>query len=313
MSGVFRGGPVHVRVPATSANLGPGYDTLGLALSWYDDVVARIADDGLVIDIAGEGESVARDETHLVVRAMRSTFDRLGSRPPGLELSCANRIPHGRGLGSSAAAIVSGVALARALVVGGDDRLPDDEAFALAAELEGHPDNVAACWYGGLTVAWTDGGTARAARTEVRADIHPVALVPPFESSTAAARGVLPAVVPHADAAFTGARTALLVSVLSGAGPLDALLAATADRLHQTYRAASMPLTSGLVEDLRAQGLPAVISGAGPTVLVLARDHVEVEQIAAAVPAGWRCEALLVDSAGAHLVPAPRSDGAAEL
>jgi homoserine kinase len=302
-----------VRVPATSANLGPGYDTLGLALSWYDDVVARVIDDGLVIDVAGEGEALARDESHLVVRAMRATFQRLAAKPPGLELSCANRIPHGRGLGSSAAAIVAGVALARALVVGGDERLPDDEAFALAAQLEGHPDNVAACWYGGLTVAWTEAAGARAARAEVRADVRPVALVPPFESSTTAARGVLPAVVPHADAAFTAARTALLVSALSGAAPLDSLLTATEDRLHQNYRAAAMPQTAQLVELLRAQGLPAVVSGAGPTVLVLARDEVEVERIGAVVPDEWRCEALTVDAAGAHLVPSPRSTTAAEL
>ena len=152
---------------------------------------------------------------------MRATFDRLGGQPPGLELSCANRIPHGRGLGSSAAAIVAGVLLARALSVGGDERLPDETAFALAAELEGHPDNIAACFFGGLTIAWTELGTARAVRTDVRAAVRPVALVPPFESSTAAARGLLPATVPHADAAFAAARSALLVAVLAGTAGTD--------------------------------------------------------------------------------------------
>ena len=154
MTPTFRLGTVRVRVPATSANLGPGYDAFGLALSWYDDVTARIADTGLRVDVSGEGERVARDESHLVVRAMRAAFDRLGGQPSGIELSCTNRIPHGRGLGSSAAAIVAGVSLGRALVDGGADLLPHDAGFALAAELEGHLDNVAACCYGGVTVAW---------------------------------------------------------------------------------------------------------------------------------------------------------------
>src|SRR6201996_3466331 len=145
MRPAFRGGAVHVRVPATSANLGPGFDALGLALELVDDLVARIGEDGLAIDVAGEGETLPRDEAHLVVKAMRATFDRLGGQPRGLELSCANRIPHGRGLGSSASAIVAGVLLARSLVLGGEQQLGDADVLALASELEGHPDNVAAC------------------------------------------------------------------------------------------------------------------------------------------------------------------------
>src|ERR1700760_4149221 len=145
---VFRAGPVHVRTPATSANLGPGFDALGLALDLFDDVVAAVTDDGLSVDVAGEGEALARDENHLVVRAMRATFDRLGGQPRGLELSCANRIPHGRGLGSSAAAIVAGVLLARALVLGGAQALSLADVLGLASRLEGHPDNVAACLLG---------------------------------------------------------------------------------------------------------------------------------------------------------------------
>lgn len=297
----FLDAPVRVRVPATSANLGPGYDALGLALTLYDDVTACVASGGVQIDVTGEGESVARDESHLVMRAMRATFDRLGQHPAGLVLSCTNRIPHGRGLGSSAAAIVAGVAAARALTSEGAERLPDDDAFAHAAALEGHPDNVAACWYGGLTIAWTDGQTARAARTEVAHGIRPVVLIPEFASSTAAARGVLPATVAHADAAFTGARTALLTAVLSGSVPPDALFEATADRLHQPYRAASMPAAAELVATLRAAGLAAVVSGAGPTVLVLARSDVEVNQVRAAPPADWRCAELSVDRAGARV------------
>jgi homoserine kinase len=132
----FRGGAVHVRVPATSANLGPGFDALGLALALHDDVVARIGDEGVVIDVAGEGaDEVPRDESHLLARTMQATFDVLGGQPHGIELSCANRIPHSRGLGSSAAAIVAGILLARALVLGGDERLPDDEVLDLASRL----------------------------------------------------------------------------------------------------------------------------------------------------------------------------------
>ena len=216
MRPAFRAGPVHVRAPATSANLGPGFDSLGLALALYDDVVARVVDSGLDIDVAGEGEDVTRDEDHLVVRAMRATFDKLGGQPYGLQLSCANRIPHGRGLGSSAAAIVAGVVLARGLVVGGEQHLPDADAFALAARLEGHPDNVAACFHGGLTIAWTQDRRAHAVRAEVSPVLRPVVLVPPNESSTATARGVLPRTVPHADAAHAAARSALLVAVLDG-------------------------------------------------------------------------------------------------
>ncbi|HEY2299794.1 MAG TPA: homoserine kinase [Jatrophihabitans sp.] len=299
----FRAGSVHVQVPATSANLGPGYDCLGVALSLHDDLVARVVDDGVSIDIAGEGAHLNRDEKHLVLRAMRAGFDAMGGQPRGVQLSCANRIPHGRGLGSSAAAIVAGVVLARALVAGGEQLLPDPAAFALAADLEGHPDNVAACFYGGLTIAWTDGANARATRAGVDPAIRPVLLVPPFESSTAGARGLLPATVPHADAVFGVGRSALLVAVLTGAAPAEHLLAATEDRLHQTYRASATPETAALVAELRAAGHAAVVSGAGPTVLVLARGDVEVEQISAAVPDAWRCLALAVDGRGACVVP----------
>jgi homoserine kinase len=303
----FRGGAVHVRVPATCANLGPGFDALGLALGWYDDVVARAADEGLVIDVAGEGEDLPRDEKHLVVRAMRATFDKLGGQPHGLELSCANRIPHGRGLGSSAAAIVAGVTLARALVVGGDERLSTADVLALASQLEGHPDNVAACVLGGLTIAWTEPSAAagqvaaHAVRLDCDPSIRPVVFVAPSTSSTRRARRLLPETVPHADAAFNAARAALLVAALTG--DPQALFAATEDRLHQPYRAPAMPKSADLVARLRSKGLPAVVSGAGPTVLVLARDEAEVEAALAAAPTRWQATEVPVDLAGAQLVP----------
>jgi homoserine kinase len=298
----FVEGGVRVRVPATSANLGPGFDALGLALSRYDDLEVRVAGSGLRIEISGEGEALPRDESHLVLRALRATFDVLGGQPPGLSLTCVNRIPHGRGLGSSAAAIVSGVVAARALVGDGATALPDPAALALATELEGHPDNVAACLLGGLTVAWTGPDGARAVRLDAVDAIRPVVLIPPFEASTKAARGLLPDVVPHADAAFAAGRAALLIAALTGA--TEALFAGTEDRLHQQYRVPAMPESAALVAELRSAGYPAVISGAGPTVLVLATSAAGAGAVAAAAPAGWLVEELAVDTAGARAVAA---------
>jgi homoserine kinase len=291
------------RVPATSANLGPGFDALGLALGLYDDVTARVGDGELTIAVAGEGADVARDESHLVVRAMRAAFAQLGCQPRGLELTCVNRIPHGRGLGSSAAAIVAGVLLARALVVDGEQALPDEDVLALADSIEGHPDNVAACLLGGLTIAWTAGGQARAVRVPCDVPVTPVVAIPPFTASTAEARGLLPANVAHADAAFAAGRAALLVAGLSAAP--EVLMDATEDRLHQDYRAPAMPRSAELVASLRAAGLPAVVSGAGPTVLVLARGDGEVERARSLVPSGWRAETLSVADTGARVL-APR-------
>lgn len=300
----FVQGAAHVQAPATSANLGSGFDTLGLALSLHDDVRASIGVEGLVLEVRGEGVDLARDETHLLVRAMRAAFHRLGGQPPGLVIDCTNRIPHGRGLGSSAAAIVAGVQLARALVVDGRAQLPDDAAFALAAELEGHPDNVAACLFGGLTICvGPPDGEVRAVRCAVRADVRPVALIPPYASSTAAVRGLLPPTVPYADAPFAAARTALLVAQLTSADvDPELLLLATDDRLHQPYRAAAMPESAALVAALRGDGHAAFVSGAGPTVLALARDQVEVQKISATVPRGWRAEPMAVDSEGARVI-----------
>ncbi len=298
----FRGGVIRVRVPATSANLGPGFDALGLALGLHDEVIARIGDDGVVVDVAGEdADVVPRDESHLIVRSMRATFDRFGGQPRGIELVAANHIPHGRGLGSSAAAIVAGVLLARELVLGGEEQLDDAAVLSLASDLEGHPDNVAPCLLGGLTVAWTADGRAQAARLECVPAISPVVLIPPTPSSTEQARKLLPADVPHADATFNAARAALLVAALGG--HTEALLAATDDRLHQPYRAPAMVATAALVADLRAVGLAAVVSGAGPSVLVLARDDAELARATELAPTGWRVEQPGVDQRGAHIVP----------
>jgi homoserine kinase len=290
---------VRVRVPATSANLGPGFDALGLALALYDDVVVRVVDEGLYVDVAGEGaESVPRTRRHLVVRALSAGFEALGGQPRGLEVVCANRIPHGRGLGSSAAAVVAGLTAARALVLGGADLLDDDALLALATELEGHPDNVAACLLGGLTLAWTSAdGPARAVRLPVRSDLRPVVFIPTTSSSTARARKQLPETVPHVDAARNAARSALLVHALA-ADP-ELLFVATEDRLHQPYRAAGQARTASLVEALRADGVPAVVSGAGPSVLAFAKP---ADDLSSYAPRGWAVEVLAVDGAGVELL-----------
>ncbi|MEU6171328.1 homoserine kinase [Streptantibioticus parmotrematis] len=297
----FRAAAVRVRVPATSANLGPGFDALGLALGLYDDVVVRVADSGLHVDIAGEGaDTLARDEKHLVVRSLRTAFDLLGGQPRGLEVVCANRIPHGRGLGSSSAAICAGIIAARAVTIGGPDKLDDAALLELATEIEGHPDNVAACLLGGFTLAWTESGAARAIRMDPAASVVPVVFVPAKAVLTETARGLLPRTVPHVDAAANAGRAALLVEALTRRPEL--LLAATEDRLHQEYRAPAMPQSVALVGRLRADGVPAVVSGAGPTVLALT-DEGSAEKVAALAGPGWAANRLALDTSGAGVLP----------
>jgi homoserine kinase len=302
----FRAAPVRVRVPATSANLGPGFDALGLSLGLYDDVVVRVADSGLHIDIAGEGaDTLPRDERHLLVRALRTAFDALGGQPRGLEIVCANRIPHGRGLGSSSAAICAGITAARAVTIGGDTRLDDEALLELATEIEGHPDNVAACLLGGFTIAWMDGGAARAVGLEPSRSVVPVVFVPSKPVLTEAARGLLPRTVPHVDASANAGRAALLVEALTRRPEL--LLPATEDRLHQDYRTPAMPESVALVNRLRADGVPAVISGAGPTVLALTDDAM-ADKVVRMAGDGWASERLALDAAGASVLPLAPQD-----
>jgi len=256
--------PVRVTVPASTANLGSGFDALGLALALYDVVEVRVAGAGVTGTVTGEGADLVVDEKHLVVRALRAAADQLGLDLPGVELTCVNAIPHARGLGSSAAAIVAGIAAGYALA----GRPLDGDALHLAASFEGHADNVAASLSGGLALAWVeDGSRYHAVRLEPHAELRPVVLVPAEHSATSLTRGLLPATVPHADAAFAAGRCALAVHALT-ARP-DLLLAATADRLHQDYRADAWPNTLRVVRELRDNGVPATVSGAGPSVFAL--------------------------------------------
>ena len=297
----FVEGPVRASVPATSANLGPGFDSLGLALGLRDELEAEVTGSGLLVEVAGPGaDDVPRDERHLVVRAMRTAFDAMGANPPGLRLSCANVVPHARGLGSSSAAIVGGLVLARALVAGGRLLLDDDAVLRLAAGLEGHPDNVAPALFGGFVISGRDeDGGFYAVGSTVDPRIGAVVFVPPDAVSTEVARGLLPAEVPHADAAADAGRTALLVAAL--AGRPDQLLRATRDFLHQEYRRPAMPESLDLVDRLRRDGVPAIVSGAGPTVLAFTRSGSADPALAARCPEGWVAHQLAVDHEGARV------------
>jgi homoserine kinase len=302
------GRPVAVRVPATSANLGPGFDSLGLALTLHDIVEARIIPDGISIEVSGAGEDrLDAGEGHLVIRAMRAAFGLLGAQPPGIALRCVNRIPQGYGLGSSAGAVVAGLLAARALGPGGET-LTDTELLRLANQLEGHPDNVAACLAGGLTIAWRSSSGIRTASLAPLPGLTPVVCVPELPLATAEARQVLPPAVPHADAAANSARAALLIAALTADPGL--LMDGTEDFLHQPYRTAVMPATAHLVGRLRAAGIPAVVSGAGPAVLALTLAGAHpgpeaVAPIASATETRWQVHALDVDRDGATVRPDP--------
>lgn len=298
---------VEVRVPASSANLGPGFDSVGCALGVWDSCRASVTEEpGLVVTVRGEGEGVVPlDATHLVHRAMQVAWAELGVEPPsGLVLDCRNEVPHGRGMGSSATAIVTGIVAAQGLhdLSRGRAGGTVDLGFAnsLAARLEGHPDNASASVYGGATLSWTDdrGSGTTTVHLPVHPDIEPVVFAPDTQLSTAKARSVLPQQVRLADAAANSARAALLTHAL-GAAP-EHLLSATRDWLHQEARRSSYAGSMALVDALRAEGHAAVISGAGPSVLVLAgRD--DVDAVRGYGGDGWRVLTPGIPSQGARV------------
>lgn len=319
---------VHVKVPATSANLGSGFDTIGLALDYYDELTFTLSDGpdnhSVTVLIDGEGEdTLPRDETNLVVSTFRKACNTFGLDRLGFTLEAHNRIPQARGMGSSAEAIVAGISAAAAFAHDGE--LNRDAIFELAATIEGHPDNVAPAVYGGLTVSWDyqtpEGvGSTRVSGGEplsggfhtvnypVSERIHASVFVPDYELSTEKARQALPASVPYHDAIFNVSRVGLLPGAMNPGvlhGGLDAnavLFCATQDRLHQPYRKDLMTPSWELIETLRECGYAAAVSGAGPCVLVLhdgdAREDIEraaAEQLASG---HWRVLHLTVNTTG---------------
>jgi homoserine kinase len=290
-------------VPATSANLGPGFDSLGLALSIHDHLAAMVTEDpGVLVTVEGEGaDTLPTDEEHLVAQAMSRAWTAMGVEAPGVIIRCVNAIPQGRGLGSSAAAIVAGILLARGLAEEGETLLPEPEILGIATRMEGHPDNVAAALLGGFTTAWidSDDGHASAVTRSVHASVSPVILVPPNAMSTKTARSILDESVARSDAVFNLGRTALLAHALVGDPSL--LFPATEDRLHQEARATAYPDSHALVSELRSRSIAAVISGAGPAVLALTSDDDERAAAMALAPTDWTALAVPVDRDGARV------------
>jgi homoserine kinase len=303
----FRANAVQIQIPATSANLGPGFDSLGLALGMHDRYVAQILDDpGLDIDISGEGADVLpRTDKNLLVKAMYKGFKFLGGEPKGVAIRALNVIPHGRGLGSSASAIVGGLMLARSLVLTGDDKMSNEDLLNLATEMEGHPDNVAAAIFGNATIAWTEDqrgkSVARAVQINVDPRISAVAFIPEGAVATSKARKLLPESISHADAAANTTRGELLIYALTSRP--DLLLIATEDFLHQKYRQEAMPKSFALLNKLRAAGVAAFISGAGPTVLALhTGDANEITELQRAAGSAFEVKALSICTSGAGIV-----------
>ncbi|RLY94654.1 homoserine kinase [Kocuria tytonicola] len=311
------GTAVRVTVPGSSGNVGPGFDSLGLALGHYDTLQVTRIERGLEFELSGEGAAdVPRTAEHLVVRAMQAAYDAAGagSLPP-VRITARNTIPHGRGMGSSASAVVAGVLAGNALLPE-ERRLGADDVLQVCSRLEGHPDNVAPTLLGGLTVSWEDGGRFHTVPVRVHPDVVPVVAVPDFEVATSVARGLLPGTVAHHDAAVNAGRAALVVAAL-GQRP-DLLLDATFDLLHQPYRAQAMAPSWELVTRLRERGHAALISGAGPTVLTLANGAERARAAQEAIreitggaassagvhggaPVAWRVQVLRVPAEGAKV------------
>ena len=303
----FKAKPMQVQVPASSANLGPGFDAFGLALGMHDRYVAQVLDDAILdIDVTGEGaDEVPLTDKNLLVKAMYKGFDFLGGRPKGLAIRALNVNPHGRGLGSSASAIIGGLVLARALVLNGEDHMNDIQLLSLATDMEGHPDNVSAALFGGATISWFEmekhKSSAHCVHLNVDPRIEAMAYIPAKALATSKARKMLPEAIPFADAVRNTTNAALMSHALTTRP--DLLLVATEDFLHQSYRAEAMPESYALVQKLRAAGIAAFISGAGPTVLALhTADQREVEELKLAGGKTFVATPLEIASRGATLL-----------
>jgi len=293
---------VKVRIPATSANLGPGFDTLGIALNYYDEYQVEITDSGLEIEVIGEGAAdIPKDESNLVFKSLSLVFEKMNETLPGIKLTTTNNIPHGRGMGSSGAAVAGGIMLAAGLL-GKQHTLSEQQLLDFATVLEGHPDNVAPALFGGMTIAWTDPDGPHHKQLSVHRGVSPIVMIPPNQMSTKLARSLQPDSVPHEDAVFNLSRSALLVAALISSPEL--MLPATEDKLHQNYRASAMPETQEIINKLRELGHPAVVSGAGPSVLILEPEpekRLDIQAFAEKNYPHWQVLMLAVDSKGASV------------
>jgi homoserine kinase len=289
-------------VAASSANLGPGFDSLGLALALYDEILVETTDAGLIIEVEGEGAGqVPLTSDHLVVKALHRGLAAGGADVPGLVVRCRNAIPHSRGLGSSAAAVVGGLAAANGLLAQADrDPLTETQLVQLASEFEGHPDNASAAVLGGAVVSWVDAKvmppTYSAAPLRLHPDIHLFPGIPQVRSSTAETRVLLPDHVTHEAARFNLSRAALLVVALTERP--DLLMPATDDVLHQPQRGPAMPASAEYVQVLRRCGVAAVLSGAGPAVLALSTSaELPAEAVEFGTAAGFTVSEMSVGEA----------------
>jgi homoserine kinase len=295
---------VRVRIPASVANLGPGFDALGVAVRMHLEIEIEPRRDSVEIMVEGEGaEQLAADESNLVVHCMNVFFDHVGRRPPGYAVRIKNPIPLGSGLGSSAAAVVGGLFAARAIT---GRTVAQAEMVQMATGVEGHPDNVLPALLGGLVIAYrSESDGLRYYRMEPSDRLVPVLAVPPGGFSTAKSREDLPGQVPFADAQFTASRAALLVAaMISGAGA-DVLADAMSDRLHEPHRLGLMPETAAVHGELQDAGLPVAVAGAGPSLLIVVpRPEVamraeQIRRICRSRHAGWRVFVSEWESSGA--------------
>jgi homoserine kinase len=294
----FKATAATISVPASSANIGPGFDSCGLAIDIRDRYLAQILDDPIIdIDIAGEGAGeVKTDKNNLVYKSMHRAFEAMGQQPRGIALRQLNAIPHGRGLGSSSAAIVGGMFLARSLVLDGEMLLPDEMIFALASEIEGHPDNVAPAIFGGVTIAWMHDGGVEKINLAVDPSIKLSLFIPQAQLATVKARKMLPDSISHHDAIKNTANAALLTTALSSRP--DLLFIATGDFLHQSFRKNGYPDSYALMEGLREVGLAAYISGAGPAVAILHTQEAEIlDHLILPIAQGYGDKFTLIHSA----------------
>jgi homoserine kinase len=285
---------VKVRVPATVANLGPGYDSLGAAIRMHLEIEIEPRRDSIEIVVEGEGaDQLPADETNLVIRSMNTFFDHVGRRPSGFAVKVTNPIPLGAGLGSSAAAIVGGLFAARAVT---GRTVPQTEMIQLATDLEGHADNVMPALIGGLVVCYRGESEddVRYFRVEPSDRLVPLLAVPREGFPTKTARKALPAEVKFADAQFTASRAALLVAAMSAGAGADVIADAMNDRLHEPHRLKLMPETAAVYEEIQSAGLPVALAGAGPSLLIVvprpesATRAEQVRRICRERRSGWR-------------------------